>query len=256
MAAPDLSSLIQSGYAVLATTVNAITGKILAQLGDVRGATDTDGAEWWQHVGFASRPSKAEKNKSAAQVVVLKGGDRDTCIASQDMRGLELYGNLKEGETCLYGAGEYGTSQGRVIIKSDGSVTLFTTDTNEAGGKTVALRVSPTGGLEFTSQWGSLTLNETGFHVKTAGGPRLDMGSITVPGVPAAVTGAFTGYAKMTAPTVQLEGANCVLGMGPVFGQCVNGNPALLINGGPLPLGLTDLAAQAVFGSNTVWVSM
>jgi hypothetical protein len=211
---------------------------------------------WWQHVGFASRPPKPVAGKQAAQAVVIKRGDRDIAIASQDLRGLETYGNLAEGETCVYAPGADGNSQGRVIIKDDGSVTLYTTDSNTRDGNTVAFRISPTGGLEFTSQWGSMVFDQTGFHVRTKGGPRLDMGGVSIPGVPDAVTGAFTGYAKLSAPTVALEGVNTVLGMGPVYTQAIGGNSALLINGGPIPLGMTDLAVQAVMASNTVWVSL
>lgn len=252
----DMGGLIKVGVDILTTSVNAVTDKILAQLGSVtEQTTDGDNVEWWQHVGFASRPSKPEAGKKAAQGVIIACGDHDVCIASQDTRCLDRYGNLKAGETCVYAAGENGTSQGRVLIKDDGSVTLYTTDTNAKGGAAVALRISPTGGLEFTSQWGSMVLDQTGFHVKTAYGPRIDMGGIDIPGVPAAVSGAFTGYAKIIAPTVAVEGANCVIGMGPVFGQCVQGNPALLIGGGPAPLSLADLSASALFGSNTVWIS-
>lgn len=256
MSAPDLHGLFQVGIDILKTTLNAVTGKILAQTGDVVGqATDADNVEWWQHVGFASRPAKPEAGKAAAQAVIFKGGDHDVAIASQDVRGLDIYGNLADGETCVYGPGEDGNSQGRVLIKSDGSVTLYTTDSNTKNGNTVALRISPTGGLEFTSQWGSLVLDETGFHVKTQAGPRLDMGGISLPGVPPAVTGAFAGYAKLTAPTVALEGSNCVIGMGPIIGQAMWLNSNLAINGGPLPLGNVDMSLNAFMGSNTVWIS-
>ncbi len=257
MSSPDLHGIFGIGIDVLQTSVNPVTGKILAQIGDVVGqSTDGDNVEWWQQVGFASRPAKPDAGKAAAQAVVIKQGNQDVAIASQDVRGLNIYGNLKDGETCVYGPGEDGNSQGRVLIKSDGSVTLYTTDSNTSVGNPVALRISPSGGLEFTSQWGSMVFDQTGFHVRTQAGPRLDMGGIGLPGVPAAVTGAFTGYAKLTAPTVALEGANTVLGMGPLIGQAVLGNSALLIGGGPVPLGLSDLSVQAIMASNTVWISL
>ncbi len=256
MASPDLHGLFQVGVDILKTTIDAVTGKILAYTGDVVGQeSDSDNVEWWQHVGFASRPAKPEAGKAAAQGVVIRRGDHDINIASQDVRGLGIYGNLADGETCVYGPGGDGNSQGRVLIKDDGSVTLYTTDTNTKDGNTVALRISPQGGLEFTSQWGSLTFDQTGFHVRTQAGPRLDMGGISLPGVPTAVTGAFTGYAKLTAPTVAIEGANCVIGMGPIIGQAMWLNSALAINGGPLPLGNTDMSLNAFMGSNTVWIS-
>lgn len=245
---------------ILRTTVTD-GGKILAQLGTVNDAgtaeTDSENADWIQQVGIASRPSLAQPGSTspAAYAVTVPGGDRDTCIGSQDVRCLDIYGNLAEGETCVFAAGKDGKSQGRVIIKDDGSVTLYTTDTNTKAGAAVALRISPTGGLEFTSQWGSLVLDETGFHVKTKAGPRIDMGAVTVPGVPAALSGAFTGYCTLTAPTVQMAGANNMIGMGPIFNQAAGANSQLMVTGGgPVPLTLADLTA-AMFASNTVWIS-
>jgi len=256
MSGLDLAGLFKVGIDILTTSVNSVTGKILVQIGSVtEQTTDGDNVEWWQHVGLASRPSKPDAGSKAAQGLVLSNGDRDICFASQDVRCLDRYGNLDHGETCLYAAGDDGNAQGRVLIKKDGSVTLYTNDKNAPGGTTVAFRISPTGGLEFTCQWGSMILDETGFHVRTQAGPRLDMGGISIPGVPEAVTGAFTGYAKLTAPTVAIEGANCVIGMGPIIGQAMWLNSALAINGGPLPLGQTDMALQAFMGSNTVWIS-
>ncbi len=256
MASPDLKGLFQIGVDILKSTVDAVTNKILFQTGDVGGeTTDTDNVESWQHVGFASRPSVPVAGKQAAQAVVIRRGDHDISIASQDLRGLETYGNLKDGETCVYAPGADGNSQGRVIIKADGSVSLYTTDSNTSAGNMVCLRISPTGGLEFTSQWGSMVFDQTGFHVRTQAGPRLDMGGISLPGVPEAVTGAFAGYAKLTAPTVAIEGANTVLGMGPILGQAMWLNPLLSVNGGPLPVGNTDIALNALMGSNTVWIS-
>ncbi len=257
MSSPDLHGIFQVGADVIKTSTDPVTSKIVVQLGSVVGeVVDSDNAEWWQHVGFASRPSKAVAGKSSAQAFVVKRSDHDAVIASQDVRGLSIYGNLADGETCVYGPGGDGNSQGRLLCKDDGSVTLYTTDSNTSTGNPVSLRISPSNGMEFTCQWGGFRFDQTGFHLWTQAGPRIDMGGISVPGVPDAVTGAFAGYAKITAPTVALEGANTVLGMGPVFTQAVGGNSALLINGGPVPLGLSDITVQALMASNTVWVSL
>jgi hypothetical protein len=135
MAAPDLRSFVHVGYDILTTTVNAVTKKILAQLGDVhRETTDTDNAEWWQHIGFASRPPKPVAKKKAAQAVVIKAADHDIVIASQDLRGLDLYGNLDHGETCIYAPGEDGTGQARVLLKKNGSIAAYTRVGNTADG--------------------------------------------------------------------------------------------------------------------------
>lgn len=155
MAAPDLSGLIQSGYAILATSVSKVTKRITAQLGDVRGATDTDNADWMQHVGFASRPPKVASGKAAAWAVVVRGGDRDTCIASQDTRGLDLYGNLADGETCVYAAGADGLGQARALFKANGSIALYTTKGNAVGGTGMGVFVNPDGSVSITSHNGS-----------------------------------------------------------------------------------------------------
>ena len=138
-----MSGLIQVGMAVLSTALNAVTKKILVQLGDDRGAPDSDNAEWWQHVGFASLPSIPSPGKASAQVVCVKGGDRDVCTASQDLRGLELYGSLKPGETCVYAAGETGTAQGRMLLKQNGSVNVYTRKGNTSSGAGMGIFVNP-----------------------------------------------------------------------------------------------------------------
>jgi hypothetical protein len=214
MAAPDLSGLIQVGYAILATTVSKATSKILVQLGDMRGATDTDNAEWWQHIGFASRPSKAVKDKSAAQGVVVKGGDRDTCIASQDARGVELYGNLQDGETCVYAAGPDGTAQGRALFKGDGSVTLYTTADNTPDGLSVYFRVAPDG-FEFVAPWGTLKFDGTGLHVLHASGASIDLGGLyNIPGFDQPPLNTLTSYVTLQAGTINSKSSAQSFGVG------------------------------------------
>lgn len=157
----------QVGVDVLTTTINAKTKKILAQLGDVvNESTDTDNAEWWQHVGFASRPSKPDKGKKAAQAAILKEGDHDIAFASQDLRGLELYGALNHGETCLYAPGTDGNSQARVILKTDGSVNLLTKSGNTSGGSGMGVFVNTDGSITVASSNGSAVLIEKDGAIK------------------------------------------------------------------------------------------
>lgn len=147
MASPDLRGFIQSGLDILTTTVNSVTKKILAQLGDVhRESTDSDNAEVWQQVGFASRPAKPHPGKQAAQAVTIKAGDYDIVIATQDLRGLELYGQLDHGETCLYAPGEDGNAQGRVLLKKNGSINIFTKKGNAPNGAGMGIFVNPEDG--------------------------------------------------------------------------------------------------------------
>lgn len=124
MGRQTLSSVFQVGLDILSTVRDAVTKTILANLGDVVSEqSESDEAEWWQHVGFASRPSAPNKlGRTAAQCVALRTGGRDAVIASRDLRGQALAGNLQPGETCIYAAGETGTAQARVLLKKDGSI--------------------------------------------------------------------------------------------------------------------------------------
>lgn len=145
--AGDLKGFIQVGLDVLTTTVTKATKKITAQLGSVSAeSVDTANAEWWQHYGFASRPPKPQAGKTAAQAVVLRRGDYDIVIASQDLRGLELYGALDHGEVCIYSAGEDGNGQARILLKKDGSVSAYTRKGNVASGTGMLIQLDAQAG--------------------------------------------------------------------------------------------------------------
>jgi hypothetical protein len=166
-----MSSVFAVGVDVLNTVVDAATKTVLASLGDVLSSgSDSDKAEWWQHVGFISRPPKPKAKQAAAQVVTLRGGDRDVCIASRDLRGQALAGSLGYGETCVYAPGSDGAGQARILLKSDGSITLYTTSDGTSSGQSVAIQVSQTG-IRWVTPWGAMTLDSAGFQVAlTSGG--------------------------------------------------------------------------------------
>jgi hypothetical protein len=202
-------SLLRAGLDVLRSTISEKTRSILVQVGDVlQDLAETDGVELWQTFGLVSRPPKAQAGKSAGQVVTMSAGDRDVAVAARDLRGQELSGRMKEGETCLYAAGEFGTAQGRVMLKQDGSITQYTTASNEPGGEAVFLKVSPEG-LEFVAPWGTLKFNETGFHVRHKSGSRLDLGGIG--GLPDPLS-ALGSYAVLSAAITKVEGAPVLIG--------------------------------------------
>lgn len=229
MSAPDLRGLIQVGFDILTTAVDKATKKITAQLGNVVGkTTDTDNAEWWQHVGLATRPPKPTAGKEAAQAVVLRMGDHDVVVASQDMRGLALYGALDHGETCLYAAGEDGNGQARVLLKKDGSVSLFTKQGNTAGGTGMLIQLDAAGnairllnarghgividedGVKVTAGDSALKLTASGdASLIGKGNTQVDgsgvvIGSMAVPGVNSALTG-VTGVAGKASLKVLIE---------------------------------------------------
>jgi hypothetical protein len=171
MAAPSLSSLFAAGVDILNTVIDATTRTIVAQVGDVGAQkADSDAAEWWQHVGFLSRPPKPKAQQAAAQAVTFRAGDRDVCIASRDLRGQALAGSLGYGETCVYAPGSDGAGQARILLKSDGSITLYTTSDGTSSGQSVAVQVSQTG-IRWVTPWGAMTLDSAGFQVAlTSGG--------------------------------------------------------------------------------------
>lgn len=130
MAVKQLDDLFNPGTDVLGTKQNE-AGTISAQTGDVVGEeVHSDDAEWWQHVGLASRPAKAIAGKSACQAVTINQGSNDLIIATRDLRGSGIYGTLREGETCLYAPGPTNTGTGRVLLQDDGTNSTITITAN------------------------------------------------------------------------------------------------------------------------------
>jgi hypothetical protein len=199
---------IQVGVDILKSTVSDKTGRILLQIGNAIGqVAASDNVEQWQHNGFASRAPAAVPGKKAAQAVIVRRGSHDVSIAEQDERGLELYGNLADGETAVYAAGKDGNSQGRTLYKDDGSVTQYTTDTNTKDGKSVYARVAKgsdaaTGapdGFSWVGPWGTVKFDATGFHVRHISGASFSMGGIS--GQPAPLD-QISSYITMQAGTI------------------------------------------------------
>lgn len=141
-------------------------GALTAQLGDVVSEEQSSGvAEWWQHVGFASRPKNPDAGKAAAQAVVLSRSNGDAVIGSRDARGFTLYGSLDEGETVVYAS----KGQAKVLLKNTGEIVMFSTVDNQAGGQSVMLSVGPEG-FKVTTPWGQIVLNEDGLQFNVQDG--------------------------------------------------------------------------------------
>lgn len=133
---PSVGQLFLIGVGILNTTVDLLKKTLLAQLGSASTSTTTsggagtvvsDGAEWWQHVGFCSRPPNPASGASA-QAIAVRQSDRDVIIASRDNRANALQAVIGPGETCLYAAGADGSGQARLVLKGDHSVALISTD--------------------------------------------------------------------------------------------------------------------------------
>ena len=253
MAASGLREAFQVGVSILNTIVDKTTSTILAMTGDARAPqADTSEAEWWQHIGFLSRPSNPTVGNTDAQGIcgeglVMRRGDRDIVYASRDVRGQDMQGNMAPGETIVYAGGATGTAQGRVLLKADGSVALLTTDSNTATGKVVTLRMSPSE-LRFAAPWGSLVFDASGLHIKTKSGPtRLDMGGITIAGLPSALTTPLSSYITLTAGVIKNAAASVFNGAGSTFMPAVAAIGLPIIPPGAGPMNATQLAAINTF---------
>jgi hypothetical protein len=189
--------------------IDAVTGIVTAQTGDaVAGVAESSNAEVWQQWGFASIPSPPIGGQNGAQALILKRGIVDIIFGGRDARAGQVYGNLKNGEVCVFATGADGKAQARTIYKADGSVTNFTTDSNTAGGNAVFTRISPTDGFEVVSPWGKMSLGPNGFHL-TSGAAQFSLGSVQ--GLPGPM-GALGSYSTTTAAVITEDAAAVFLG--------------------------------------------
>jgi hypothetical protein len=136
-------------------------------------------------------------------------------------------GNIKADETAITGPEG---STGRVMVKKSGTVALVTNADNSEGSKMVALMVAPDG-LRFSAPWGSFRFDATGLHVRTAGGPAIDMGQMNIPGLPDSIAGALTGYCNITAPSIKLNGNLVYLGAGTTYDNCLSAPGSAIVPG-------------------------
>lgn len=216
---------------VLYTTVTEKTGRVLAQIGSITGRTvDGVNAEWWSHVGFISRPGKPVSGKVSAKCIALRRGSTDAIIASEDLRGNALKGNLDNGEACAYAGGPEGTGQARTLWKKDGSVTQYTTDDNTDAGKSVYFRTA-IDGFQWVAPWGVMKWDATGFHLVHQSGASFDLGGIG--GMPPPLD-QFGSYIKLQAAALSVQTAGQALGVGT-----------------PVPLALEPQVAAAITGLQT-----
>lgn len=199
MATPKLSSLFDVGIDILKTVRSATTGLITAQTGDVVAKfANADVSEWWQHVGFASRPAVPTAGSASCQGVAIKRGDNDAIVATRDARGTSIYGSLSDGEACVYAPG----AQGRVLLKADGSVSLYTTSDNTSSGQSVILKVSPSA-VAIGTPWGAITMDSNGIKLGAQGGAGIQLGAdgtVTIIGTSVALNGGSVSLGANATP--------------------------------------------------------
>lgn len=197
MAVRNLSDIVGIGLDVLKTSLSTATNLIVAQLGNaVTQVATSDDAEWWQHVGFASRPRVPTPGQGAAQVVVITRSDHDAVIASKDDRAAGIYGQLADGETAVFASVVGG---GLAVFKADGSIVVTAGDnqasvTIKAGGEVdvfgTTIKLGDSGAVplaradKVATELGKIALALTA--VSAGGGALTGLNSYTTPGSVAA----------------------------------------------------------------------
>lgn len=174
MSVKGLKSIFRIGDDITTSEIDTKTNTITFHTGDVASKTPGWEAESWQHVGFASRPSSISgtgDSALAAQALVIPRSDYDIVFATRDTRFQDIYGALKPGETCLYGTGADGTAQGRLLIKDNGSINLFTSKGNVKGGDGMGVFIDPAGSITLAApSKAALILNDDGAKLFNAAG--------------------------------------------------------------------------------------
>lgn len=197
--------LFDIGVDILVSTLQP-NGSILVQTGDSTSeSADTDAAEWWQHTGFASRPAVPSRGASSCQGIAFRSNDRDVIVASRDVRGTTIYGNLSDGETCVYAS----AGQARQLFKKNGSISQITTNDNTATGTTVGTYVGPDK-IQLYNEHGSITIDANGITLAVAGGQAgLQIGSVvaTLSGQQVQVSGMAVAVAGQTITAIGTPGA-------------------------------------------------
>lgn len=152
--------------------------------------------------GYMCRPLDPDvdsegKPSFGCNVLVAWEGHQAHVIPLSDSRKRPLLPVLQKGERMIYGAtGSF------VRMHADGRISLFTTDDATPNGKTVALQVMPDG-LLFSSPWGTLKFDNSGFHLLHVSGAGIDLGAIA--GLPAPLD-QLGSYCTLTAAIHQRNG--------------------------------------------------
>jgi hypothetical protein len=193
---------------VLRTSISAKTKRIQAQLGSVTGRiAESFNAQWMQHIGLVSRPPKPVAGKTAARAVVFRRGNTDVVISSEDDRGLALMGQLADGETCLYAAGEDGEAQARILLKKNGSINLYTREGNTSSGAGMIIQIdAENDAIRITNSLGyGLIIDPDGVSITTGSSG----GALTI--------GADGKCSLIATGRCQVDGTTILLGSNPAM---------------------------------------
>lgn len=162
----------------------ADNGVVVAQMGDVlSGDVREPAVEIWGPIGYAARPSKPDPGKAASEGVAVTGGDRNKLVAYREMRCSEIYGNLDDGEVCVFAAGGDAQAQAKTTWKADGGITQATTDNNTHDGNQIYERTGPEG-WSVVTPFGVIKLDVTGFHIVLPSGISFHLTPTSNPATP------------------------------------------------------------------------
>ncbi len=121
-----------------------------------------------------------------------------------------------------------------IVKKPDGSIVIHTTADNSPTGASIFLRISPAG-LEFRSPYGNFEIGPTRNKWDHHSGGQIAMGLVSIPGLPDAVSEAFTGYVTIRAATCKMEGNSVFLGAPSTLKQPAMLGPVKTVPGPPPP---------------------
>lgn len=116
--------------------------------------------------GYFARPSNpipgAGDSQDIANVLILEQPDRDFIVGQFDQRFIAQYGALEPGEVMIYAPGADGLSQGKILLKANGSLNLMTTVGNTKDGKNAGIFIAPSGQISLVGKGTGLVLDEGG----------------------------------------------------------------------------------------------
>ncbi len=134
-------------------------------------------------------------------------GVEGACVIIATVTKQALRKNIEAG--CVVDSAPSG--EACIVKKPDGSIVIHTTADNSPTGASIFLKIGPRG-LEFRSPYGSFEIAAARNSWKHHSGGQIAMGAVSIPGLPGAVSDAFTGYCTIKAATCKMDANTVFLG--------------------------------------------
>jgi len=186
MSSPSRGGEIQPGIDLIGSYVDPGTGTIILQTGDVvNGFSESDSVTLWQPIGYLARPSNPTPgtNNASCQGIVIRQSNNDICQGTRDIRSQKIAGSLQPGEVCMFGGGVDGKAQARVLLKSNGTAAMYTSQGNVEGGASIAIQANATEGISLATPWGAKSIGPNGLKIVFgSSGIQMDANGITLIG--------------------------------------------------------------------------